>query len=207
MLAVLQTARFLSFVFFLLLGIRVSRTKGDGRRRAILLFAIYFLLLSGLSGVTQFDNWPFTTNQLAVTRASSDDRVLTWLELRGVDQHGREWPLDPQSWTPLYYYLVQNFLSVRYPALPHEQQRVAGQFLVARANETRADLAAGRRTGFGRLIGPLDCGYWWRMPRPAAVSPEPFRTIRVYNVDWTFGEIARFHRMVRPRTLLAEIGR
>jgi hypothetical protein len=206
MLAALQLGRFASFLLFLLLGVRITRTRGDGRRRAIVLFGAYLILLSAFSGVTQFDNWPFTTNQLAVTRAPSDDRVLTWLELRGVDTAGRESAIDPQAWTPVYYYLIQNWLTTRYPALPRDQQLVAGRFLVTRANETRAELAAGQRTGFGRLIGPLDCGYWWRMPHVAPVAATPYRTIRLYEREWTLGEIARFHRMVRPRRLLAEIG-
>jgi len=201
----LQAGRFLSFALFLLLGLRVARSRGDGRRRAIVLFGAYVVVLHLLAGITQIDNWPFPNHLVAIGRTHGDGFVMSVTELRGVDRDGREWKLDPQTWSPVYYSILQAWLASHYPQLSPADQRVAARFLVARANGTRERLRAGRRIGFERLLGPLAIGYWWRLPRVQEMPPSPFTAIRVYEVDWTLGEMASAHRYVRPYRLLLEL--
>jgi hypothetical protein len=198
-----QIGRLLSFLLFLWLGVRVARARGDSRRRAAVLFTAYTVLIHLAAGVSQIDNWPFTSHTLAVGRMR-DDHPLTWLTLKGVDPEGKEWDLDPQTFSPVFDSILQYWLTSRYPALSEADRREAGRFLVARANASRARLHAGERVGFERLLGPLAAGYWWRLPRARAASDREYRSIRVYRGEYTLPEIAAFGR-IRRETLLLEL--
>jgi hypothetical protein len=201
--AVPQLARLASFLLFLALGARVALSKGPAKRRAVALFAGYLIAINSAAGITQIDNWPFTNNTLAVGRMR-DDHPLTWMAFRGVDPEGREWPLDPQSFTPVFDSILQYWLDSRYPLLDEAGRRASARFLVARANETRARLAAGRRIGFDRLLGPLACGYWWRLPRVKEASEKAYGSIRVYRLEYTLPEIVE-HGRIRRETFLLEL--
>ena len=196
-----EFGRLLSFVLFLALGVRVARAKGSNRRRAVLAFVAYVIAINAVAGITQIDNWPFTSNTLAVGRMRRD-HSLRWLDLRGVDREGREWHLDPQTFTPVFYSILQNWLSSRYPRLDEGGRRASERFLVAKANEARARLAAGRRIGFERLLGPLACGYWWRLPRALETPDGDYRSIRIYRLEYTLSEIARHGRILRETVLM-----
>ena len=196
-----QVGGLLSFVLFLTLGVRVARSEGSARRRAVVAFVGYVIAINAVAGVTQIDNWPFTSNTLAVGRMR-EDHPLSWMVFRGVDQEGREWDLDPQSWSPVFKSILQNWLTRRYPRLDGDRRREAGRFLVARANDARARLHAGRRIGFDRILGPLACGYWWRLPRTREAPEGEFVSIRIYRLEYTLAEIASHGRIVRRELFL-----
>jgi hypothetical protein len=196
-----EGGKFASLLLFVALGIRVARATGQNRRRAINTFLAYTIAINLLSGITQFDNWPFSSNTLAAGRGNDDTRV-TWLLFRGVDQQGREWALDPQTWSPVFDSILQFWLQTQYPRLPPDQRREADRFLVARANATRAALSSGRRIGFERLIGPFNIGYWWRLPRETAVPKGPFRAVRVYEAQYTNRELLRAGHFTQERLIL-----
>jgi hypothetical protein len=197
-----EIARLLSFLLFLALGIRVARASGTARRRAVVAFAGYVVAINAAAGVTQIDNWPFTSNTLAVGRMRGDDRPLTWLAFRGVDRDGREWKLDPQSFSPVFDSILQYWLTSRFSLLDDDGRRVSARFLVAKANEARARLTAGKRIGFERFLGPFAAGYWWRLPRVQEAPEGEFLSIRVYRLEYTLGEIAAHGRILRENFLL-----
>lgn len=198
-----EIGRLLSFVLFLALGVRVARSKGGVRRRAVVAFIGYVIAINAVAGITQIDNWPFTNNTLAVGRMR-EDHPLKWMNFRGVDREGREWRLDPQTFTPVFDSILQNWLTSRYPGLDDGSRRMSERFLVAKANEARARLSAGRRIGFERLLGPFACGYWWGLPRARETPDGDYRSIRVYRLEYTLSEIAEHGRILRE-TLLLEL--
>lgn len=63
-------------------------------------------------------------------------------------------------------------------------------------------MRSGKRIGFERLIGPLNIGYWWRLPRVTAAPSEPFRSVRVYEAEYTNRELLRTGHFTRQRLLL-----
>ena len=196
-----QLGKLASFLLFLALGVRLARASGPARRRAVVLFIAYVIAINFAAGITQIENWPFTSNTLAVGRMR-DDHPLTWMDFRGVDRDGREWPLDPQSFTPVFDSILQFWLASRYPLLDDDGRRMSERFLVAKANEARARLVAGRRIGFERLLGPLACGYWWRLPRVREAPDAAYGSIRVYLLEYTLSEIAKHRRILRETFLL-----
>jgi len=198
-----EIGRLASFVLFLALGVRVARASGSARRRAVAAFIGYVIAINAVAGITQIDNWPFTNNMLAVGRMR-DDHPLRFIVFRGLDREGREWRLDPQTFTPVFDSILQNWLTNRYPRLDGDRRLAAERFLVARANETRTRLGAGRRIGFERFLGPLACGYWWRLPRARETPDADYRSIRVYRLEYTLGEMAKHGRILRE-TLLLEL--
>lgn len=121
----------------------------------------------------------------------------------GVDEMGREWRLDPYTWSPVFDSILQTWITMIYGELSPSQQHDTGRFLLAKANEARAALVDGKRIGFDRRLGILSCPYWWRLPRWRNVPPRPYRALRVYRMEFIVGEMARNHDRVSP-TLMME---
>ena len=177
-----------SFLGFLALGWRVARLDpGPARRRAINLLLACVLLLSGAAGVLQWDDWPFTSHTIAVGRARPDSRVCT-TELAGVDGGGREWRLDPYTFTPVYDSILQYWIEQGLPRLGALEQAKAASFLLERAEESRRRLAAGRALGHERILGPLGAPYWLLLPRSRAVPSSPYAGLRAYSSCWAIAE-------------------
>jgi len=177
-----------SFLGFLALGWRVAGlAPGAARRRAINLFLACVLLLSGAAGVLQWDDWPFTSHTIAVGRARPDSRVCT-TELVGVDGGGREWRLDPYTFTPVYDSILQYWIEQGLPRLGALEQGKAASFLLERAEESRRRLAAGRALGHERILGPLGSPYWLLLPRSRAAPSSPYAALRAYSSCWAIAE-------------------
>jgi hypothetical protein len=193
-----------SFLGFLALGWRVARL-GDGRarRRAINRLLAYVVVVSGAAGALQWDDWPFTSHTIAVGRARADSRVCA-TELMGVDASGREWRLDPYTFTPVYDSILQFWLEQALGRLTDAQRRRALSFLLDRAEESRRRLAAGRALGHERLLGPLGAPYWLLLPRSPAAPPTPYSGLRAYSSCWT---VAEGPGLSTPRQVLAEYRR
>jgi hypothetical protein len=193
-----------SFLAFLALGWRVARL-GDGpaRRRAIHVLLAYVVVLSGAVGVLQWDDWPFTSHTIAVGRARADSRVCM-TRLYGLDGEGREWRLDPYTFTPIYDSILQYWLEQALGRLTDAQRRRALSFLFERAEESRRRLAAGRALGHERILGALGAPYWLLLPRSPAVPPTPYAGLRAYSSCWT---VAQGPGLATPRQVLAEYRR
>ncbi|PYQ51088.1 MAG: hypothetical protein DMF59_08980 [Acidobacteria bacterium] len=199
----LTVPKLLSFLFFLALGVRVAISHGPSRRRAINILILYVIATNSLAGITQWDDWPFTNNMLAVGSGNDRSRVH-WQAFYGVDRAGREWRLDPHTWSPIFDSVLQTWVYMSYGDLSPQQQGEAARFLFAKANDARASLYAGKRIGFDRRLGILSCPYWWRLPRWRKAPPEPYRALRFYRIEFTVGEIARDPTHF-TRHLIAEI--
>ena len=189
-----ETAKLVAFLLFLALGIATSRNRRFARS-----FVAYTIAISLFSGVTQIDVWPFTSYTLAAFRPRPHT-VICLSEVVGVDAAGREWAIDPLSWSPHYHSIVQYWLDVCWPKLTDAEKRETVRFLARRAEESRR---AGRRIGFAQYLGPAYDRYWWLLRRPAQTSPSPYVALRVYRSCADANE--RLERGTPPaRTLLAE---
>lgn len=180
-----EVLRAASFLLFLLLGLRVRRLESWRSRRSGAAFLIgYVLVLSAVIGVLQWDDWPFTCHNIAVGRARADSRICM-THVYGVDRDGREWRMDPYSWTPVYDSILQFWLEQGLPRLtPPERERVLA-FLLERAERSRRRLAAGRPIGYQRLLGAAGAPYWLLLPRAGKVPSEPYAGLRTCEVCWT----------------------
>jgi hypothetical protein len=193
--------RLVSFLSFLALGFRVARARGGPeRRRAINRLLAYVLALCGAVGILQWDDWPFTSHTIAVGRARADSRVCA-TEIVGVDGEGREWRVDPYSFTPVYHSILQYWLEQGLGQLSVEQRRHALGFLLERAEESRRRLASGQAIGPQRILGPAGAPYWLLLPRAPRVPHAPYSGLRAYSSCWLVAEVPG-HPLVRR--LIAE---
>src|SRR5262245_52754254 len=179
----LELARLASFLLFLGLGARLRGLHGSERRRAVQIFLAYTVALGLGAGLTQVDDWPFTSHTIAVGRPRSDSRICD-TEFYGVDAAGREWRLDPYAWTPVYDSILQFWVEQRLPRLPAAQRARAQAFLLERAERSRARLAQGRSLGPERLLGRAGAPYWLLLPRHPQAPAAPFAALRAYAGCW-----------------------
>ena len=183
-----EAAKLASLALFLILGFRVAMASDTERRRATKIFIGFFLLVNAFAGISQIDNWPFTANTLAVGRGRVDSRSYV-SKFYGVDANGREWPLDPLTWSPVFDSILQYWVEWRHPSDPL-QQRQTGEFLLAKANDARVRLQAGRGIGFERRIGPLHAPYWWLRARHREVPQAPYVAVRLYRDRFSVAAMA-----------------
>lgn len=190
------------FVAFLLLGLRARRAAGASRRGAVNALIACAGGLTVFSGLTHWDNWPFTRNVIAVGRPRPE-RPICMTDFDGVSADGREARVDPYSWGPVYDSVLQYWFEQGYAALSPAEQREALGFLLARAEAARARRAQGLSIGYERRLGPFASPYWLMLPRPETVPATPFVGLRAYRVCWTAPERAA-DRGAGRRTLVAE---
>jgi hypothetical protein len=189
-----QLLRLASFLLLLALGARVRRSRDPAaRRRAVNLLLAYVLAVSGATGVSQQDFWPFACHQIAVGRPRADSRVCQ-TEFYGLEASGAAWRLDPWSWTPVYDSILQFWVEQGLPRLSAAQRERALAFLLARAERSRARLAAGKPLGHERLLGAAGAPYWLLLPRRTSVPDSPFSGLRVDTACWLPSE-----RLADPR--------
>lgn len=183
---VVQLLRLLVFLVFVGLGLRLAATRdGAGRRRAITTLVGYVLIVSGLvllNGMVrlrEFDGWPFTTHTIATMRANARARQCIH-EFRAVDDGGREWGIDPLSWSPVNVSILQSWVNLHLHRLSEPERRAVLGFLLEKAERSRARLAAGQPIGYDVRLGRLSAPYWWMLPRVTAVPAAPYTGLRVY---------------------------
>jgi hypothetical protein len=174
-----------SFLVFLLLGARLwRRSDGAPRRRAIRDLAIYVVAAHLIAGLTQVDNWPFTSHSIGVGRPRTE-RELCVTEFLGVDAAGREWRLDPFSFAPVFDSILQHWCMKHLDGLGHDgRSRVLG-FLLEKAEAARDRMARGLPIGSQTVLGSLGASYWWLLPRTTDVSRTPYVGLRLYRACWS----------------------
>lgn len=193
-----ELLRLSAFALFLALGLRARRRQGPGRRRAVEHLIGYVVAVSALAGALQRDAWPFTSHTIAVGRARADSRVCQ-TSFAGVDGAGRAWPLDPYTFTPVYDSILQYWVEQALPRLDEARRARVLEFLLARAEESRRRLAAGRAIGPQRLLGPAASPYWLLLPRQPAVPGSPYAGLHVDRACWTPAEDGGRHAVTSQR--------
>jgi hypothetical protein len=172
------------FAGFLVMGLRVARSEGPGRRRAINQFLAYVLCGHAAVAIAQRDLWPFSTYPMMSVVSTDRSALHTMVAARAVDRRGREWLVDDLAWSPLYPPSTLAWFDLGWAhSTPSERSEVM-RFLLARAEAARGRKAAGNRyIGNRAILGPFaapDTNLYWEAPP----SPEPFRGIRIYRVAW-----------------------
>src|SRR5262245_35496467 len=104
-----ELLRLASFLLFVALGLRARLAGAPQRRRAVQRLVAYVVALSLLVGLLQRDDWPFTSHTIAVGRPRAGSRVCQTRFL-GLDPAGREWRLDPFTFTPVYDSILQYWI-------------------------------------------------------------------------------------------------
>jgi hypothetical protein len=187
----IQIARLGILILFVVLGLRVALTHEPRRRRSALqLFLMYTLGVNMYIALRQTDAWPFSPYRMMAVNATIHDDERRMIGFKGVDADGREWDIDPLSWSPLYPQAVMGWLEVGYPQATTAQRIESLAFLLERANTARAARAEGRAFGNAALLGPLTAPDTNPFPK-AAASPKPFAGLRLYRITWRPHELRR----------------
>ena len=206
----IHLVRLAAVVVFLGLGLRLRHlASGPERRRGVNLLIAYVLvvhglvLLHGLSTLSGLDGWPFTNHTIAVSRARLDMRFCL-TEFVGVTSEGREWRVDPYTWSPVFDSILQYWVEYHLAPLSPEGRRAVLAFLLEKAEAGRRRLARGDAIGYDRRLGLVSASYWLLLPRLKAVPPRPYSGLRIYQACWTPRE-----RLAEPdrvtRLLVAEV--
>jgi hypothetical protein len=155
MLTLLRVA---PFALLLILGAITVATKW--RRSATSTFIAFFLLASCVAGFGQRDLWPFSPYPV-IAESAERWRESVWYEVRAVDAHGVEHPLDVSPFTRSAY---GRSLTRTWPKVQWCTPVVRG----------------GKPTRNDRLLRALAAPDWLLM-RDRATDDE--RTIRIYRHD------------------------
>jgi hypothetical protein len=202
----LQLIRLAMFAGFIVAGVRVIYAKPPHRRRAINHLIVYILAAQAAIAIAQNEAWPFTMYPMMAVDASDHISPHHGLSFRVVDAAGREWPLDPLAWSPLYPQSVMGWFETGYPHADFSQRTSAMRFLLERCELARAKRAGHARFyGNASVLGPLaapDTNLYGEAPQSAL----PLRTLRVYRLVWSPAGFARDGR-VMSRTLIGEYSR
>jgi len=183
----------LAFLVFLGLGLRVRVAREAARRRRVWTLLGYVLGVQGLAVALTWDAWPFSSHTIAVGRVRTGAPPCT-TEWVGVDGAGREWRLDPYTFMPVYASVLGYWWDADGTHRPLWAQHQALAFLGAHAEQTRARQAQGRAIGPQRWLGPVGAPYWLLLPRPDAISPQPYLGLNVYRVCGSRELVASWRR-------------
>jgi hypothetical protein len=172
------------------------------RQAAIGLLRGYVLVVALFAGLAQRDLCPFSSWKLAAGRVAPE---VVRVRVVGVDDEGREHPVDARAWQPLAYDELMPWLQLVFPTLEARARERVAAYLLERAEAARARARAGAGVGyFDRFLGPLTAPSFVLHPRlwPAASSApaRPFVRVRLYREAWSLEERRRDPRVFR-RTL------
>lgn len=176
--------RFVTFLVFVWLGLRIAWTKvPEVRRFRINVFLAYTFAIHLAVGVFQRDDWPFSPYPLMRGRWDAKWQYMKVVVV-GVDANGREWDVDPMAWSPVFPLVLQEWFYTQFPQLPANEKRRDAEFLFAKAENARQQTLAGRRFGNERLLGVAAAPDWWLYKRVRHTSATPFTGLRIYRELW-----------------------
>ncbi len=197
-----QLLYLLTFLAFVSLTIAISLMRGEAwTRRAVLLLAAFIVTVHLALAAVRRDAWPFSTRGVFFQKV--DAPILITFAFVGVDRGGREWEIDPESWSPIQDRTLQHWYVMRFDRLTEQEQHRAMEFLLSKAETARARASSGRSIGHRRILGPLAAPQWYTTPSPGTTSDTPFVKLRVYR-------LARFRAggsAAATKTLIREFGR
>jgi hypothetical protein len=183
--------------------VRFSRDDRD-RRRRVMIVVLFTLGVYALLAATARDAWPFSTHGMFSHRA--DPRLLLGNpRFAAVDLRGREWDIDPESWSPASDRTVQQWFLAYFHRLDAAGQRQVLNFLLDKAEDARRRARRPGRIGHHALLGPLAAPRWYAPQTGFGFSDAPYQRIRVYIVSRLPGEKLRAGR--ESSQLVAEFAR
>jgi hypothetical protein len=188
----------LVFAGFIVLTLRVRRGDTPRTSPALRMLIGYIVVLTIYVGWSGRDLWPFAAwRYVSYAVAESGNFV----RLVGVDDSGREYPLDTRTFEPLEFGAVMGDLDFKMERMPREQRAELLDFLLRRAQDGLALARAGLPVGnFTRLLGPLAAPVFQVPVTPWTDRdklPPELSELRFYRVYWRVsGEVARIENKV-----------
>ena len=178
------------FVAFVILGLGAAySTRGDGRDRRINAFLIYTLVLGLGVGLSQRENWPFSTWPLVaglVPPTVSRGRVVA------IDADGYEYPIDYRALAPLEYDEQRAWREKYFFGLERAAQDRVAAYLLNIIERNREEWSSGRRRYFDRYLGPFSAPFFMGHPehwtQGEGVPAHAFRGLRFYKESWNVEE-------------------
>ena len=185
---------FLVFIFVLLgLNAGVERGTARARRRRVVAFIAYTLVLLFGAGLTQREVWPFTTWPLVAGQVGTPTTHPRFL---AVDVAGAEHEIDYRAWAPLEFDELIAWEEKNFPRMGQDSRDRVAAYLLAIAERARVAWSAGRPDmRFERFLGPLSAPFFLGHPQRwvagSRVPQLPFVGLRLYHESWDVEERAR----------------
>jgi hypothetical protein len=202
----LQLVRLAIVAGFVVAGVRVMRAPAERRRNRINQLLAYVIVVHAAIAIAQNDAWPFTMYPMMAVDSTDRTAVHNGLSFRVVDESGKEWPVDPLAWSPLYPQSIMGWFEVSYAKATQAQRNDVLRFLLARAERARQHSVRNDRFyGNAALLGPLAAPDT-NLYAEVHASAQPLRALRVYRVFWIPSEFATSGKLV-DRRLVCEYRR
>ena len=180
----MQIASLAAFMIFVVLGVAVIRADPATRRRAINHLLLYTLAVHAAIAILQTDAWPFSMYPMMAKVETSRAELHSMLAATAVDSAGREWAVDPATWSPLYPPSALVWFNDGFPRASTAEREQVMSFLLQRAETSRRQQRdrktwRGNRMILGPVAAPDSNLYGGEAP-----SPLPYQTLRIYRVFW-----------------------
>lgn len=180
--------RFGSFLIFVGLALRVAVSAApEGRRRRVNALLVYFLVVSGVAGFAQKDDWPFSPYRI-FHDYKPRGYLASKVAVKVFDVSGRECDVDPRFASPVVLPNLGEWFERTYPRLTPDEQGHAMAFLFAKAREAGQRLAlqqdARHAPGLMWLAAPPHWGLYALSSAGDFARCLPYAGLRVYRETW-----------------------
>jgi hypothetical protein len=188
----------LVFAGFILLVLRVRPGDTPRTSTSLRLLIGYIVVLTIYVGWSGRDLWPFAAWRY-VSYAVAD--TGTFVRLVGVDDGGREYPLDTRTFEPLEFAAVLGDLDYKVDRMSREERTEFLDYLLRLSQEGLARARAGQPVGrFTRILGPLAAPVFHVPVTPwkdRENLPPQLAELRLYRLYWrATGDAARVENQV-----------
>lgn len=184
----IRAGLWLGYVLLAVLLLWLERRGGRDIRwhRAVHLFIAFTLTASFAAGLLRVRLWPFSAwSMMADVRTPTVGHVRAF----GVDERGREHPVDYRAWEPMQWEELMAWMDYRFPSLDASKKHDAAAFLFEKAETARRRSAEGSDIGYlDRFLGPLMMPEHMLHPEiwtsPASTPSTPFVGLRLIREYW-----------------------